>query len=159
MARNYAKIHTTIWSDEDFKALDPSLQHAYFVLVSQPRLSMCGLLDYFPQRLAMCSDGWTVDDVESLLKGLEAASYIVIDRDTHELLVRSFIRNDGVLLSPNLATSATREYAEVMSQKLRDAIERELVKAYREDSSLKSWGSVRNANPVLMKRVQEKGSK
>lgn len=159
MARNYAKIQTTIWSDEDFKSLDPTLQHTYFVLVSQPRLSMCGLLDYFPQRLAMCSDGWTVDDVETRIKGLEARRYVVVDRDTQELLVRSFIRNDGVLLSPNLATSAIREYAEVMSQKLRDAIESELVKAYREDSSLKSWGSIHNANSILMQRVQQKGSK
>ena len=159
MARNYAKIRTTIWSDEDFKSLDPTLQHMYFVLVSQPRLSMCGLLDYFPQRLAMCSDGWTVDDIERLLKGLESTRYIVIDRDTQELLVRTFIRNDDVLLSPNLAISAIREYAEVMSQKLRDAIERELVTAYREDSSLRAWGSVHNANPILMQRVQEKGSK
>lgn len=159
MARNYAKIHTTIWSDEDFKSLDPTLQHMYFVLVSQPRLSMCGLLDYFPSRLAMCAGSWTTDDVETLLKGLETKSYVVVDRDTHELLVRSFIRNDGVLLSPNLATSAIREYAEVMSQKLRDAIEGELVTAYKNDPTLKAWGSVHNANSVLMKRVQTKGSK
>jgi hypothetical protein len=159
MARNYAKIHTTIWSDEDFKSLDPSLQHAFFVLVSQPRLSMCGLLDYVPQRLARCSSGWTVDDVESLMKGLEEARYVIVDRDTQELLVRTFIRNDGVLGSPNLAIAATREYAEVMSQKLRDAIESELVKAYREDSNQRGWGAVSNTNPVLMKRVVERGSR
>ena len=100
-----------------------------------------------------------MDDIEALMKGLESARYVVIDRDTQELLIRTFIRNDGVLLSPNLATSAIREYAEVMSEKLRTAIEKELVTAYREDSSLKAWGSVHLANPVLMKRVQEKGSK
>jgi hypothetical protein len=158
MARNYAKIHTDIWSDEDFKSLGRDLQHLYFVVVSQPRLGMCGLLDYFPQRLAGASYSLTTDDVESSIKGLEERRYVVIDRDTSELLVRTFMRNDGVFGSPNLAVAAVREYGEVMSQKVRDAIETELVKCRRIWPNETTWQRVRDINPVLIDKVCERAN-
>jgi len=158
MARNYAKILVTIWSNEDFKALPRDLQHMYFVLLSQARLSTCGLLDFFPTRLATCCDEMTIDDVATDLKGLERRRYIVVDYDTQELLIRSFMRNDGVLHSPNLTVAAVREYGEVMSEKVRKAIETELSRAYREAPSLPSWKKVREENHLLAETVLGKGS-
>lgn len=158
MARNYAKIHTTIWSDPDFKTLTPATQHAYFLLLSQPRLSMCGLLDYIPKRLAACAM-WNISDVEQQMDDLETQSYVAIDKETSELLVRSFMRNDGVLLSPNLTVAAIREYGEVVSDDLRKVLDRELIRAHREAPNLGSWLKVAEGNPVLWERIQKGSSR
>ena len=159
MARNYAKIHTSIWSDEDFKKLDRELQHMYLVLVSQPRLGLSGLLDYFPQRLAGVSYSMTTDDVEHAIKGLEDERYIVLDRDTSELLVRSFMRRDEVFKMPNIAVAAVREYAEVMSQKVRDAMETELVRCRQMWPNVDLWRRIGEDNPALVKRVTERAER
>lgn len=159
MARNYAKIHTNIWSDEHFKSLHRDLQHMYLVLVSQPRLGLSGLLDYFPQRLAGVSYSMTIDDVEADIKGLEDERYIVIDRDTSELLVRSFMRRDEVFKTPNVAVAAVREYAEVMSEKVRDAIETELVRCRQMWPNEGIWNRISDDNPALVSRVTERANR
>lgn len=155
MARKFAQIHVAIWSDHDFKALSPAEQHMYFVLLSQPRMNLCGVLDYIPSRLAMCSDEWTIDDVEGLIKQLERRRYVVVDYDTREVLLRSFIRRDGLLKSKNITIGAATDYAEVMSEKLRKSIDKELARAYRDDPKLDGWEGLERANPVLFKRVTE----
>lgn len=156
MARNYAKIHTSIWSDEHFKSLDRNLQHMYLVLVSQPRLGLSGLLDFMPQRLAGVSYSMTTDDVEADIKGLEEERYVVLDRDTSELLVRSFMRRDEVFKTPNVAVAAVREYGEVMSQKVRDAMETELVRCRQMWPNEELWKRIAHDNPQLAKRVIER---
>lgn len=159
MARNYAKVHTNIWSDEDFKSLDRDLQHMYFVLLSQPRLGLSGLLDYFPQRLANASYSLTIDDVETAIKTLEERRYVVLDRETSELLVRTFMRNDEVFKTPNVAIAAVREYAEVMSQKVRDALETELVRCRQMWPNEDLWKRIGQDNPALAKRVMERAAR
>lgn len=158
MARSYGKLWTSIWGT-DFVDLDRNLQHAYMTLCAQPRLSMVGLLDYMPNRLARCSKDWTVDDVESDMKGLEAENYIVLDRDTNELLIRSFIRSDQILMSPNLVKGAMSEYAEVMSQKLQDTIDDELRRAFADGPDMVGWKTLKEVNPVLFRNVTTKGSR
>lgn len=153
MARKYAQIHVAIWTDEDFKSLSPAEQHMYFVLLSQPRLNLCGVMDYIPSRLAMCVYEWTEDDVVGLIKSLEAKRYVVVDHDSKELLLRSFIRRDGLLKSKTITIGAASDYAEVMSQKLRDAIDKELRRAFRDDSTLAGWPGLKEANPVLFDRI------
>ena len=159
MARRYAQIQVSIWSDEDFKALTAAEQHMYFVLLSQARINLCGVLDYMPSRLAMCVYEWTTDDVERLLKGLTDKRYIVVDYDSGELLLRSFIRNDGLLKSPNVTKGAAAEFGEIMSDKLRTVITKELKRAFEEDPTLAGWKGLKETNPVLFKNVTEKGSR
>jgi hypothetical protein len=158
MARQYAQIQVSIWSDEDFKALDADLQHAFFVLISQPRMNLCGVIDYIQSRIARCVQQWTTDDVERLVKGLEAERYVVVDRDTQELLIRTFIRNDGLLKMPNVAQGMASDYGEVMSDKLRLEVEKELKKVFRKDPELGGWRGIKKGNPVLFERIT-KGQK
>lgn len=153
MARQYAKIQTDIWSDEDFKSLDPHIQHMYFVLLAQPRLGSSGLLDYFPHRLSNASYSMTIDDVENRIKELEERRYVAVDRDTSELLVRTFMRNDGLFATPNLAVSAFTEYGGIMSQKLRDILEDEFVKCRRLWPNETTWGRLKEINPVVVERI------
>lgn len=149
MARQYAQIHVSIWSDEHFKSMSPEAQHMYFVLISQPRVSLCGVLDFIPSRIARCSYQWTIDDVEQRIKALVEERYVVVDRDTSELLIRSFVRNDGLLKVPNIAKGMAAEFGEVMSQKLRDVITSELKKAAKTWPDLKAWQAIQEVNPVL----------
>lgn len=159
MARKYAQIQVSIWSDEDFKALDPLYQHMYFVLLSQPRMNLCGVIDFIPARIAQTSYDLTRAQVEERVAHLDKKRYIVVDTDTSELLIRTFIRNDGLMKMPNVATGMASDYGEVMSAKLRTAIEKELARVYADDPDLKGWEYVQRANPVLFTNISKKGSR
>lgn len=159
MARKYAQIQVSIWSDEDFKALDPLYQHMYFVLLSQPRMNLCGVIDFIPTRIARVSDSLKPDEVEQRVKWLDSKRYIVVDDETSELLIRSFVRNDGMLRNPKVSIGMATDFAEVMSQKLRDAIVTELRRCYQEDSESAGWKAIERANPVLYRNVTQGASK
>lgn len=157
MARNHARIHVRIWSDVDFKALSKDEQHAYFVIISQARVNFCGVLDYIPHRLANCCEDWGIDDVEAAIKLLVDARYILVDYDTQELLIRSFIRNDGLLNGANITKAMANDYAEVMSDSLRDAIDTELIRAWREAPEMGGWLGLKEANRTLFNHVTGRG--
>lgn len=153
MARKYAQILVSIWSDEDFKALDPEYQHMFFVLVSQPRMNLCGVIDFIPSRIAQASHALTIDDVTQRVKWLDSKRYVVHDADTGELLIRSFIRHDGLLKNPKVTVGMATDYGEVMSSALRDQILKELRRCYEEDPDMKGWASIEKTNPVLHRKV------
>jgi len=140
MAREYAQIKTNIWIDDDFLDLGPGAQHLYLLLCSQMKLSFCGALEWHPGRLAQLAAGWTVDDVKEAATELSERLYIVIDEETDEMLVRSFIRNDGLLGSPNIAKAMLRAFSEVSSRTLRGVLVYELTRLFEENPALKGWG-------------------
>lgn len=154
MARDHARIKVNIWGDEDFKALRAPQQHAYLTLTTQARLSYAGVLDYIPSRLAKLAKGLTEAAVESMIEGLEKARYVVLDRDTQELLVRSYVRHDGLLESPNVSKAMAKDYGEVISPRIRAAILVELQRAYREDPKLSGWRGIGEKYPALMEQIK-----
>lgn len=153
MARDHARIKVAIWSDEDFKELRAPHQHAYFVLTTQAKLSYCGVLDYIPSRLAKLAKGLTEATVETMIEGLEKARYVVLDRDTQECLIRSYVRHDGLLESPNVSKAMAKDYGEVISPRIRAAILVELQRAYRGDSKLAGWKGIKEKFPALMESI------
>lgn len=156
MARDHARIKVNIWGDEDFKDLRAPQQHAYFVLTTQAKLSYCGVLDYIPSRLAKLAKGLTEAAVEAMVEGLEKAEYVVVDRDTQELLIRTFVRHDGLLESPNITKAMAKDYLEVISPRIRAAVLAELQRAYREDPHLAGWGlkGLPHKYPALMEEIK-----
>lgn len=96
MARSHGKILVDIWLDMDFIALDPEAQRAFFMLLSQPKLTLVGSIDYRPHHWAELSAATTQDDVEAAVGRLEVARFVCVDRSTEELLVRSMTRHDGL---------------------------------------------------------------
>jgi len=50
---------------------------------------------------------------------LETARYIATDATTEELLIRSFVRNDGLLSSPNICINVVRTFPSMLSPRLR----------------------------------------
>lgn len=126
MAREHARILCRIWSDEDFRQRSPEAQRMYFLLLSQRGLNHAGVLPLTVQRWANCSPGTTPEDVLVALEELVAHGYVVFDPATDELLVRSFLRNDGVVKQPNVFKSALRHAREVESLEIRAALAVEL---------------------------------
>lgn len=153
MARRFAQFHVNRWTDPVYTALPPELQHMHMVLASQPRTNLCGVLDFIPTRLALCCDQWTVDDVERLVKDLETTGLVVVDYDSREILVRSMMRDDGILKVPNVAKGAAADFGEVMSRRLSEAIEQELKQLFTDDPTMAGWKGLKDVNPVLFERV------
>lgn len=122
MARGHGRILASIWDDGDFLALDEREQRMYLFLISQPNLNHAGLLDLTLRRWSRKARGLNSAEVEKLLQALEAARFIVVDDDTEELLIRSFIRNDGVWRMPKVMGAMVSGAMEISSRRLRRAL-------------------------------------
>ncbi|ATE56163.1 MULTISPECIES: hypothetical protein [Actinosynnema] len=95
MARSYANIVTAIWRDADFRALNASEQRLYFLLVTQPDITAVGTLALTVGRWASYATDTTAASVRTALEGLERGRFVLVDWDTEEALVRSFVRHDN----------------------------------------------------------------
>ncbi len=152
MARDFGQVRLSIWNDDDFIDLTPAAQHLYIVLLSSPGLSWVGVNDWRPGRLCSRANGWSKRDVIQAAGELARALFIVIDPDTEEVLVRSFVRNDGFMKQPNLATSMARSFAVVGSRKLQGIIVHELQRLKEEHPDIAGWKSEEASN-LLKKRA------
>jgi hypothetical protein len=146
MAREHAQIKLAIWSDDDFRDLTRDEQLLYFTLVTHPSLSYCGVVDWRPARIAALASDWTREDVETTAKGLIAKRYIVVDDETEEALVRSFIRNDEILKQPKVALAMLTAWAGVASKLLRGVIVHEIKRLHAESPTLPAFTSTATAS-------------
>ncbi|MFC4107800.1 hypothetical protein ACFOX0_17945 [Micromonospora zhanjiangensis] len=126
MARSEARLSVSIWSDPDFLALGPAPQRMFMFLLSQPDLAHDGVIALRERRWSKSAAGLTRADVEQALADLAAARFVVVDEDTEELLVRSFIRRDKVYRQPNVLRAAQDHLEVVTSPAIRAAIAVEL---------------------------------
>lgn len=115
MAREYARIMTTIWRNAEFRQLSEAQQRAYLFLVTQPDISAAGVLALRLRRWADMSSTSTPESLAEVLKRLEAGRFIVVDWDAEELLIRSFIRWDGGFNNPKRRPVIVRAAEEVDS--------------------------------------------
>lgn len=126
MARTESRTKTDIWNNEDFRALTRNAQRLYWLIYSQPTISLCGVVAYTPGRWARLSSDDTVEDIRTAMGELEVERFIVTDLDTEEVFVRSFMRNDGVWRSPKTQGAARDQSKAVMSRGMREAISVEM---------------------------------
>lgn len=122
MARTYARILTRIWQDDQFLALSVGAQRLYMLALSQPTLSLLGVTPWTPKRWSRLSSSTSPETVENDVAELQAAGFVEVDDDTEELWIRTFVRYDDVLKSPNLIKGATNDYNKVLSASLRNGI-------------------------------------
>jgi hypothetical protein len=94
VARAHGRILSTVWSDPDWVALSQGAQHLYMLLLSQSKLTLVGLLDYLPSRWARLAVDTSLTTVEANVAELEASRFVVVDRNTDELLIRTLVRHD-----------------------------------------------------------------
>lgn len=118
----YAKVVRSIWQDDDFRALPATAQRMYFMLISQPDLSQCGVLATTPGRWAALAIDTTAAEMRAEMEVLATAGFIVIDADTEELWVRSYMKYDEGHKVPNIAKSVASACEAVSSRRLRRLI-------------------------------------
>ena len=131
MARNHATILSAIWSDPDFNALPSKAQWLYLLLLSQRDLSSCGVLPSRPKMWARFTSDLDRSEVEDAALLLDERGFVVLDVDTDEILVRTFMRHDGITRSPNMLKSAARQFGAIHSERIQSAILAELPKHLR----------------------------
>jgi hypothetical protein len=86
-------------------------------------------------------------------------AWAVVDRDSHELLIRTYVRHDGLLASPNVTKAMVKDRAALLSDRLREVVDDELNRAYLEDSKLAGWKGLRAADDALFRKVSGRGSR
>jgi hypothetical protein len=133
MARDRASIRLDMWADADWRALSVQAQRLYMLLLSHPTLSYAGVADWRPGRIAQLSAATTTDDINTAAGELEAASFILRDESTEEVLVRSFVKHDGLMKQPKLVVSMTTAFAAIASSKLREVVAFEVQKLHARD--------------------------
>lgn len=139
MARDHARIRLDIWADEDFTDLTSSGQWLYQRLLTHADLSYCGVTDWRPGRLAASAADLSGTDVEMFAAELEAGQFLVIDRKTEEVLVRSFVKHDGLMDKWNLAAAVARTFTAVASKALRGVIVHELYRLKEDYPEYRGW--------------------
>lgn len=127
-SNEFGKIFKRAWGDTDFKRLATGEQLLYFKLISQPDISLAGVLTYAPNRWSGQTAGLSVADIERGCQALVAKDYIIVDLDTQEVLVRSYIRNDLGWRSPRTMVGVANAVGRVLSPLLRGVISRELTR-------------------------------
>lgn len=148
MARDHARVKTSIWDDPDFLALRVAEQHAYFLLVSNPGLSRCGVMAYIPGRFDHLAADMTAARFKSAVAGLRAARFVVLDERTQELLLRSYVRHDGVLDRVNMGKATGTAFQAVVSDSIRRAIGDELARLMKADPDLPGWIGLAATSPI-----------
>ncbi|WP_052684540.1 hypothetical protein [Lentzea aerocolonigenes] len=126
MARDHARFYLSMWDDPDFIALSALAKLVYVQLCMQRKLSYSGELTVSVKRWAKAHPDQDTDSVRAALAELDAARFIVVDHDTDELLIRSFIRSDKLFKQPNVLRAALRSAFEIESPLLRRALASEL---------------------------------
>ncbi|WP_051637269.1 hypothetical protein [Rhodococcus sp. UNC363MFTsu5.1] len=134
MARSHGRIQFGLFNNREFRALSPGAQRTYMVLFGQKDVNNAGVLPLMPSRWARYCEGLTEADVWADLAELQAARFIYFDTDSDELLIRSFIRGDGIEKQPNVLKNALKCAELIDSPLLRQVLAAELRKLRRKDA-------------------------
>jgi hypothetical protein len=148
MARDHGRFLTASARDADWRRLDQPAQHIYWTLVFNPDLSYCGVIDYLPGRWTELAQGLTEARIKASIRTLERARFVVVDRKTHELLVRSFIRHDKILARRNMGNACGRALGLVHSDLIREAVLHELARLWVESPALDGWAGFKDFDPT-----------
>ena len=138
MARDHGEILYRIWSDEDFTAMNESAQRLFFLVLSQPGITFAGVVPLTTRRWANLAKDSTPKKLATALAECVEDRFLVADEDTDELMVRSYVRNDGIMGNPNLAIAAMKAYRLIASPFLRAVVLIELRRLWCEDSQAKT---------------------
>lgn len=148
MARDHARIKLSMWDDPDFLALRVVEQHAYWALVSHKGLSRCGVTTYIPAHFEHLARDLTPVKFTAAVKGLRASRFVVIDDRTQELLVRSYVRHDGVFDRENMGKAVGTAFQAVISPRIKEAIGDELARLMGDRPDLPGWKGLAATSPT-----------
>lgn len=154
MARDRANIRLDMWADQDWRDLSSDAQHLYMLLLSHPTLSYAGVADWKPGRVAAMTRGKTVASVESAGMELQCRQFIWIDGASEEVLVRSYVKHDGLMKQPRLVVSMTNAYAAIASRTIREILAFEVQKLRDREPNLNAW-TVKQVETLLKAKATD----
>ncbi|MBB3040170.1 hypothetical protein [Hoyosella altamirensis] len=131
--KGYVRILRAIWVDDNFRAIPASAQHLYFMILSDPRLNRLGITEWRPRRLASRASDLSVEVIEDAAKHLQHRRFIILDEDTEEVMVRSYIRHDRAWKVPNHSQKYIEDFVKTDSPKCRETVSAELRRLRAED--------------------------
>jgi len=127
MSRRYANLMLTVWNDHDWRSLPYASQWLYTMLISQPDINHAGVLSLAERRWAQFAEDASRALIDHALGVLSVRRFVVVDEDTEECLVRTFLRrNAGESRKPNMVKSALTAARAVQSPRIRAALADEL---------------------------------
>lgn len=132
MSRDYAKLYVSLADDDDFLSLNSHSQWLYTWLCLSRDLSYCGVLPYLPKRFVPLASDMTERKTVAAFRELSDKRFVVIDRSTDEVLVRSYVRRDGFLRIPNVVRAMNKAFDRVHSEEIREVVYEELARALDE---------------------------
>jgi hypothetical protein len=94
-SRIYGKLPIANWRDTEWVSLTVDGQWLYHYLVSQPTTDGAGVFPIQTRKWSKGAVGMTVERVNVAAKLLVERHRIVVDHDTEEGLLRTFIRDDN----------------------------------------------------------------
>lgn len=128
MAREYAKLLTRIWADNDFKQLTANAQRLYFQIISQPDISMAGVVTLAEKRWSLQVADQDEPQIGGAVRELEARRFVVVDRGSQEVLIRSFVRSDEAWKSPTSMKGVESAVRSILSPGLKAVVRDELAR-------------------------------
>ncbi|AMM44501.1 helix-turn-helix DNA binding domain protein [Arthrobacter phage BarretLemon] len=137
--RTYGKLKLSVQSDPEWRQLSHTAQWLYWALVGNENLTACGAMDWKPKHIAALSPTINLDGVESALEELRAYKYVVLDEETDELLLRSFVRNDDVVHNKNMMVAVIKAWRKLASLHLRGVVVHELLRLKQESPQYAIW--------------------
>jgi hypothetical protein len=153
LARDRANINTNIHTDQDWRDLTIAEQHLYWLLSTHPDLNYVGVVDWRTARLSAMAADATREGIQATAESLQEKRFVFIDEDTEEILVRSFMRHDGLLKQPKLSISMVNAYGSVASKRIREVVTFELQRLHTE---YPDWAAFRQEK--VMALVKGKGT-
>src|SRR6185295_14516958 len=107
--------------------------------LSQPDLNLCGVLPLRPKRWATFCPEDTPESLLEELEGLQQAHYVLVDDSVDKVWIRSFIRYDGLLNSPNMVKAMWKVFDQLLSEPIREGF-RELFQQLVSEGMTKPHG-------------------
>lgn len=126
MAREHARILVSRRSEPDWQALLTDEQWLYDHLLTQANINNAGVLPLQVRKWARGSADMTMERIDQALVGLASKGFVLYDTDTEETLVRTFIRNDGIVKHRYMLKNALAVARQTESPHLRRALAAEL---------------------------------
>lgn len=120
----YVRVQRDIKLDDDYLALTRDAQWLYGALMVD--VDFIGVAEWKPSKMMKRSIGTTVLDVERAGAELQEKLFIVIDRDTEEVLIRTFVKYDGLYKQPNMCVAMVKAFRKIGSPEIRGVISHEL---------------------------------
>lgn len=135
MPRDHGRILCAIWRDGDFRLRSVAAQRLYMLLLSQPNVNNAGILPMQVSKWAKGCEDTTVTDIQLALEELAEHRFVFFDEHTEECLVRSYMRNDGVMNHKYIWKNALKCCEAVESPFLRRVLAAELTRTRRADAA------------------------